>query len=157
MQLKNWVHESNSKLRQNPGCLPWVSYPTSLGVCLTSHALWGRGPCLYLYLLHTHEARRACSLKFLERKHEWPHLSLCMCLLSRLSRVRLCDPTDRSTPASLSFTISWSLLKLMSIELLIPSNHHILCHPLLQLLQIFKSLASSKIGFDTVSITRNLT
>ena len=30
-----------------------------------------------------------------------------------------------------SFTIFWSLLKLMSIELLMPSNHLILCHPLL--------------------------
>ena len=33
--------------------------------------------------------------------------------------------------ASLSFTISWSLLKLMSIELVMPSNHLNLCHPLL--------------------------
>ena len=33
--------------------------------------------------------------------------------------------------ASLSFTISWSLFKLMSIELMIPSKHLILCHPLL--------------------------
>ena len=33
--------------------------------------------------------------------------------------------------ASLSFIISWSLLKLISIELVIPSNHLILCHPLL--------------------------
>ena len=32
--------------------------------------------------------------------------------------------------ASLSITISWSLLKLMSIESVIPSNHLILCHPL---------------------------
>ena len=33
--------------------------------------------------------------------------------------------------ASLSFTISWSLLKLMSIESVMPSNHRILCRPLL--------------------------
>ena len=33
--------------------------------------------------------------------------------------------------ASLSFTISQSLLKLMSIELMMPSNHLVLCHPLL--------------------------
>ena len=32
--------------------------------------------------------------------------------------------------ASLSITSSWSLLKLMSIELVMPSNHLILCHPL---------------------------
>ena len=33
--------------------------------------------------------------------------------------------------AALSFSVSWSLLKLMSIELVIPSNHLILCHSLL--------------------------
>ena len=38
---------------------------------------------------------------------------------------------DCSTPASLSITNSWSLLKLMSIESVMPSNHLILCHPLL--------------------------
>ena len=42
--------------------------------------------------------------------------------------------------ASLSFTISWSLLKLMSIELVMPSNHLILCHPLLLLPSIFPSI-----------------
>ena len=39
--------------------------------------------------------------------------------------------------ASLSFIISWSLLKLMSIESVTPSNHLILCQPLLFLLSIF--------------------
>ena len=41
--------------------------------------------------------------------------------------------------ASLSFTISHSLLKLMSIESAMPSNHLILCHPLLLLPSIFPS------------------
>ena len=41
---------------------------------------------------------------------------------------------------SLSFTISQSLLKLMSIELVMPSNHLILCHPLLLLTSIFLSI-----------------
>ena len=42
--------------------------------------------------------------------------------------------------ASQSFTISWSLLKLMSIELVMPSNHLILCCPLLLLPSIFPSI-----------------
>ena len=42
----------------------------------------------------------------------------------------LCDPMDCCTQASLFFTISWSLLNLMSIESVMPSNHLILCHPL---------------------------
>ena len=44
-----------------------------------------------------------------------------------LTRVRLCDAMDCSTPGSLSITNSQSLLKLMSIESVIPSNHLILC------------------------------
>ena len=47
---------------------------------------------------------------------------------------------DCSMPASLSFTISWSLLKLMSIEWVMPSNHLILCCPLLLLPSIFPSI-----------------
>ena len=42
--------------------------------------------------------------------------------------------------ASLSITNSWSLLKLMSMESVIPSNHLILCHPLLLLSSIFHSI-----------------
>ena len=52
----------------------------------------------------------------------------------------LCDPMDCSTPGSLSFTVSWSLLKLMFIESVMPSNHLILCHPLLLLPSIFPSI-----------------
>ena len=42
--------------------------------------------------------------------------------------------------ASSSFTVSQSLLKLMSVESVIPSNHLILCHPLLLLPLIFPSI-----------------
>ena len=52
----------------------------------------------------------------------------------------LCNPMDCSTPASLSITNSWSLLKLMSIESVMPSNHLILCHPLLFPPSIFPSI-----------------
>ena len=47
---------------------------------------------------------------------------------------------DAAHQASLSFTISWRLLKLMSIELVMPSNHHILCWLLLCLPSIFPSI-----------------
>ena len=46
----------------------------------------------------------------------------------------------RGCQASLSFTISWSLLKLTSIELVMPSNRLILCHSILLLPSIFPSL-----------------
>ena len=57
-----------------------------------------------------------------------------------LSRVRLfATPWTAAYHASLSITNSWSLLKLMSIESVMPSNHLILCHPLL-LPSIFPSI-----------------
>ena len=52
----------------------------------------------------------------------------------------LCDPWTATHQASLSFTISRTLLKLMSIESVMPSNHLILCHPLLLLPSIFPSI-----------------
>ena len=45
----------------------------------------------------------------------------------------LCDPMNHSMPRSLSITNSRSLLKLISIELVMPSSHLILCRPLLLL------------------------
>ena len=45
----------------------------------------------------------------------------------------LCNPMDYSTPASLSSVIYRSLLKFMSIESVMPSNHLVLCCPLLLL------------------------
>ena len=58
-----------------------------------------------------------------------------------LSHVRLfVTPWTAARQASLSITNSQSLLKLMSIESVIPSNHLILCHPLLLLLSIFPSI-----------------
>ena len=58
-----------------------------------------------------------------------------------LSRVGLfATPWTAAHQASLSITNSWSLLKLMSIELVTPSNHLILCHPLLLLPSIFPSI-----------------
>ena len=49
-------------------------------------------------------------------------------------------PWTAALQASPSFTTSWSLPKLMSTELVIPSNHLVLCHPLLLLPSIFPSI-----------------
>ena len=53
----------------------------------------------------------------------------CCCSISQLC-LTLCDPINCSTPDSLSITISLSLLRLMSIESVMSSNHLILCCPL---------------------------
>ena len=60
-------------------------------------------------------------------------------LLSCLQR--FATPWTAARHASLSFITSWSLLKLMSIESVMPSNYLILCHLLLLLLSIFPNIS----------------
>ena len=54
-----------------------------------------------------------------------------------LSCVQLCNPWTTACQASLSFTVSWRLLKLWSIESVMLSNHLILCCPILLLPSVF--------------------
>ena len=71
--------------------------------------------------------------------NNWSSINRWCCLVAKLC-LSLCDPMDCSTPASLSFTISWSLLKLTSIELVVPFDHLRFCRPLLILPSIFPSV-----------------
>ena len=65
----------------------------------------------------------------------------CCSVAQSLSRIRLLmTPLTAARQAPLFFTISWSLLKLMSTESMMPSNHLILCHRLLLLPSIFPSI-----------------
>ena len=66
-------------------------------------------------------------------------LGECSVQFSHSVMLALCDPMDCRTPG-LAITDSQSLLKLMSIESVMPSNHLILCHPLLLLPSIFPSI-----------------
>ena len=69
------------------------------------------------------------------------HLVPHFCSVQLLSRVRLfVTPWTAAHQASLSITNSQSLPKLMSIELMMPSNHLILCHSLLHLHSFFPSI-----------------
>ena len=68
-----------------------------------------------------------------------PSFHLCCCLV--LSHVLLFEtPWTAACQASLSFTVSWSLLKLTSIESMMPSNPLILCRPLILLPSILPSI-----------------
>ena len=70
------------------------------------------------------------------RKHKW-----CVSSVQSLSRVCLfATPWTAACQASLSITNSQSLLKLISVELMMTSNHPILCRPLLLLPTIFSSI-----------------
>ena len=75
-----------------------------------------------------------CSCKSLLQLWAWVTCSVTQSCLT------LCDPMDCKNQASLPFTIYWSLLTLMSIESVMPSNHLIPCHPLLLLPSIFPSI-----------------
>ena len=66
-------------------------------------------------------------------------IQVCCCSVAQ-SCPTLCNPMNSSMPHFLSFTISQSLLKLMPIESVMPSNHLILCRPLLLLSSIFPSV-----------------
>ena len=73
------------------------------------------------------------------------YMYVCICIYILFSSVSQlcptpCDLMDCSMPGLLSVTNSWSLLKLMSIESVMPSNHLILCCPLLLLPSSFPSI-----------------
>ena len=96
---------------------------------------WGRWPNVFL------------PIKSLGTKYFFPQFLgfslefLLSCSVQLFSRVLLfATQWTAAWQASLSITNSWSLLKLMSIELAMASNHLILCHPLLLLPSIFLSI-----------------
>ena len=87
-----------------------------------------------------------CHLPIWNGLPHWSLLPLCLQFslvevfssVQLLSHVRLfADPWTTSRQASLSITNSWTLLKLMSIKLVMPCYQLILCHPLLLLPSIF--------------------
>ena len=90
-----------------------------------------------------HEMRlEQMTLQVLPRPAPWSIFSIDSAVdLQSLSRVQLsATPWTAAHQASLSFTISQSLLKLMSIESVMPSNHLALCRLLLLLPSIFPSI-----------------
>ena len=67
--------------------------------------------------------------------------SMVVVVVQSLSHVRLfVTPWTAARQVSLSFTISWSLLKLMSIESVVPSTRLILCHPIVLLPSVLPSI-----------------
>ena len=71
----------------------------------------------------------------------------------------LCDPMVATCQVSLSITNSQSLLKLISIELVMPSNHLFLCHPLLLLPSVSPSVRvfSNELALQSFSFSIRLT
>ena len=83
-----------------------------------------------------HEPRQWCS-----GTHLWTMMAMGSFVVQSLSRVQLfATPRTATHQASLSSTISQSLIKFMSIESVMPTNHLALCHPLLLLPSIFPNI-----------------
>ena len=78
-----------------------------------------------LYCLSHQRSPYSCSVQFIQ---SFSHVQF------------FATPWIVAHQASLSITSSWSLLKLMSIESVMPSNHLILCHPLFLLPSVFPSI-----------------
>ena len=79
-------------------------------------------------------------------KFEEDFRTVCPRSVQSLSRVRLCDRMNRSTPGPLSITNSQSLPRPMSIKSVMPSSHLILCRPLLLLPQSLPAAGSSALA-----------
>ena len=126
---------------------------------------------LFQWVSSSHQVARVCFLHFHKLSNliyqfyfmrpashwYWSHTKICvelqLCSVQFLTHVWLfVTPWTEAHQASLSFTNSWSLLKLMSIESVMPSNHLILSScPLLLLPSIFLSLRV----FSNESVLRN--
>ena len=104
--------------------IPPLAYPRCFKHMVFFFIYWGRVD----FQCH---ANLCCTAKWLSYTH-----------ISSVSHscLTLCDPMDAACQACLSITNFQSLLKLMSIELMMPSNHLILCHPLLFLPSRFPSI-----------------
>ena len=115
----------------------WLS---SGRLTLVSFLPWSRArsPCATGFIT-------VCVVCILRNQHKHKHSILhlrrehCYCSVAQ-SCPTLWPPWTAARQASLSFTISWSLPKLMSIESVMPSNLLVLCCPLLFLLSVFPSI-----------------
>ena len=109
-----------------------------LGSCCVPEATTRKSPLILRLIMR----RRSC----------YSHLMVAVVQL--LNHVRLLvTPRTAARQASLSSTISQSLLQFMSIESVILSNHLILCHPLFLCLQSFEALYSYETGTRRSEVT----
>ena len=115
---------------QHQGLFLWVS---SLLICHLSGLRWPSDELVEVINLWPSLTRRVLTSSICYR--------FSFIAVQSLSHVQLFEnPWTAACQAYLSITIPWSLLKLMSINSVIPSNHSILCCPLLLLPSIFPSI-----------------
>ena len=101
-----------------------------------AYTMWFLYVCMLWYYICTH-------CEWLPKSSKLAHSSICIDVVQSLSHVHLFVISwTAALQVSLSFTVSWSLLKLMSIKSLMPSNHFILCCPFSSCPQYFPASGS---------------
>ena len=140
--------------QRNPSSLIWV--PCTRQSLETTH-FWGKQSAAH--------SESALMAQRLERQRNsyfawipsfWMTMEFFAAVVQSLSRVWLfTTPWTAERQASLSLSLSQSLPKFVSIESVMPSNHLILCHPLLLLLSIFPSIRvfSSKLALQGAKVS----
>ena len=114
-----------------------------LNICFFYLSVYSK--VLYLLLLSlkiTNQIKIECKVEIEMRCSKYYHCLIDYqtdCSVAK-SHLILCDPMTAACQTFLSFSVSLSLLKLMSIELVMPSHHLIFCCPLLLLLSVFPSV-----------------
>ena len=119
---------------------PWSELPSSLSYITVRTSSLFSPPLVYQTFLQSpvSTAPRVILKDTVQQCHSSAWISTC-CSVTTLC-LTLCDPMTAARQASLSFSISHSLLRLMSSELVMLSNDLFLCHPLLLLSLIFPSI-----------------
>ena len=136
------LHGTGKKHIIQPGALGWLSTGVAK-LAIRKRGAW-RVFQKQIKTIERHE--RPCPILGIQVSIAWRDMKcvgvvVVVVVIQLLSRVQLfATPWTVAHQASLFFTISQSLLKLMSIESVMPSNHLILGHPLLLLPSIFPSI-----------------
>ena len=142
--------------QRNPWSLIWVPCTRQSLETQTTHS-WGKQSAAH--------SESALMAQRLERQRNsyfawipsfWMTMEFFAAVVQSLSRVRLfTTPWTAERRASLSLSLSQSLPKFVSIESVMPSNHLILCHPLLLLLSIFPSIRvfSNKLALQVAKVS----
>ena len=137
----SWGNSKQGKKRHSSFCLEGINFISAhISLVRMSHmAIEGPfGDCPMSFSLNLGE-REIPPLSFLNYEGIKRKMDHCCCSVFQSCQT-LCNPIDWSMPGFPVLNHLRSLLKLMSIESAIPSNHLILCHPLLLLPSIFPSI-----------------
>ena len=123
------------------------------------HSLLTLSYCLFFIINLGYSCFIILCLSLLHSKVNQLHIYVCCCCCSvTKSRPALCNPMDGSMPGPPVPQTTRSLPKFMSIESVMLSNHLILCHPLLLLPSIFRSIrVFSNEPADILSLKDNFT